>query len=111
MRYAESIWLPLGIALFLLAEVIAVGIVIRAHDLQLRGDHPSVFLAPLFVCLPCLIYFQAKRRIERGFAAAGIDQGLRAAVNSSLKPILVLSYVPLVWSMALLSFTLRALRR
>jgi hypothetical protein len=107
-RFNSFFWAG-GTVLFFLAEVLAVGIVVRSAGLGVWRAPFGVYILPLLVGLPWITAITSNARISKRQSVGGANQAVLLDVSYSLSRLIVITYVGLIGTMAVLGSYLRSL--
>jgi hypothetical protein len=109
---SQRIWLPsesmskvlvvLAFTSFLVAECLsALGISFR-RELHLGSGLPLLYLFPVWVGLPLLAAWQAYHHLRKRFVGPDGEKGSSRALRYWQATVVIMSYVPILFTMGLL---------
>jgi hypothetical protein len=104
--YVNRFQWVMGTVLFVLIETIAVGMVIKRHEMHIESL--AVYLLPILVSLPWVAGVQSYIKIKRRLLAMGSDQGLLSILSYSFAILVVFAYVGTLAGISLLLSALHA---
>jgi hypothetical protein len=95
-----------GTLLFILAETLAVGIIIRNPIVRAESHSFQIYLLPLLVGLPWLAGVTSNAKIRKRQLMPGTDQNVWLGVSHAFAILVVFANVGLIGTLSILAFNM-----